>query len=86
MVRPAVRAAVSEGAGQSTDVMQSRMGPREGSHAQMPRTFRLSFLRIEVRLTAVMPNRAQVTHPPANMLVTIIGMDMLKVGMSEKVM
>ena len=53
----------------------------------MPRTFRLSFLRIEVRLTAVMPNRAQVTHPPANMLVTIIGMDMSeKVGMSEKAM
>ena len=82
-----MRAAVSEGAGQSIDVMQSRMGPREGSHAQMPRTFRLSFLRIEVRLTAVMPNRAQVTHPLPKMMEKIIAMlGKVKVGMSEKAM
>ena len=54
----------------------------------MPRTFRLSFLRIEVRLTAVMPNRAQVTHPPPKMLEKRIGMlgQYVKVGMSEKAM
>ena len=32
---------------------------REGSHAQMPRTFRLSLLRIEVRLREVMHQMAQ---------------------------
>ena len=53
----------------------------------MPRTFRLSFLRIEVRLTAVMPNRAQVTHPLPKMMEKIIAMlGKVKVGMSEKAM
>ena len=39
--------------------MQSRNGrQRESSHARMPRTFRLSLLRIEVRVTEVKPHMA----------------------------
>ena len=40
--------------GKAHNVMQSRNGrQREGSHAQMPRTFRLNLLRIEERLREV---------------------------------